>query len=103
MASVGDVLSDLELRVLQFKLQEHIRNLQRTGVTGEWGEGGGRVRGRGRERGRKRERESEGGKRRERERESISIVCLPTDMDQQKLSGLEALMETTKHLLVSCA
>ena len=35
MASVGDVLSDLELRVLQIKIQEHIRNLQRTGVTGE--------------------------------------------------------------------
>ena len=37
MASIGDVLSDLELRVLQIKLQEHIRNLQRTGVTGEGG------------------------------------------------------------------
>ena len=36
MASVGDVLSNLELRVLQMKVQEHIRNLQRTGVTGEW-------------------------------------------------------------------
>ena len=35
MASVGDVLSDLELRMLQMKIQEHIRNLQRTGVTGE--------------------------------------------------------------------
>ena len=35
MASVGDVLSDLELRVLQIKIREHIRNLQRTGVTGE--------------------------------------------------------------------
>jgi hypothetical protein len=35
MASVGDVLSDLELRVLLMKIQEHIRNLQRTGVTGE--------------------------------------------------------------------
>ena len=37
MASVGDVLSDLELRVLLMKIQEHIRNLQRTGVTGEGG------------------------------------------------------------------
>ena len=36
MASVGDVLTDLELRVLQMKVQEHIRNVQRTGVTGEW-------------------------------------------------------------------
>lgn len=35
MASVGDVLSDLELRVLQMKVQVHIRNLQRTGVTGK--------------------------------------------------------------------
>ena len=35
MASVGDVLTDLELRVLLMKVQEHIRNLQRTGVTGE--------------------------------------------------------------------
>ena len=59
MASIGDVLSDLELRALQVKLNEHIRTLQRTGVTGEEG---------GRERKNRREGGKEGGRGRERER-----------------------------------